>query len=419
VSKDRPSICLLTEYFYPEEASTAQLVTELATGLANVFDVSVLTAYPNYHDDDRTVSVPKRTTHEGVDVRRVRATRFDKDSLLRRVVNWITFTGLVFLQLVFGAGRRDAVIVLSNPPILPFAALFNRWLRGTPFVYVIYDVYPDMPIALGLLSEDGIVARNWEWAMRVVYRNADAIVVLGDSMERRLRTKMTDVDRFGSDTIHVIQNWEDDEFIRPMAKVNNEFAREHGTDERFTLLYSGNIGRFHELETAIDAIGQLEERGRDDVGMLVIGEGARKDDLREYVHSNGIDNVDFLPFQPRERLPETLTCGDASLVGIKPEMEGMCVSSKLYSSLAAGVPILAVVGEGDEVAQVVREHDCGADVEPGHAEAAADTLAQWADDEELASTLGENARHCFEQQYTREQAVERYRELLEKVVSGP
>jgi len=251
--------------------------------------------------------------------------------------------------------------------------------------------------------------------MRLLYRDADRIVVLGDSMERRLVEKMADDPKFDPDKVEVIPNWEDEEFIEPMDKSENEFAAEHGTHDQFTLLYSGNVGRFHELETAIDAVDVLESRGRDDVQLLVIGEGARKSELVEYVKREGIENVRFLPFQPLDRLPETLTCADASLVGIKPEMEGMCVSSKLYSSLAAGMPVFAVVGEGDEVARVAREHDCGAYVRPGDAETAADVLARWADNPDLAARLGRNARTTLEENYTEGHAVESYRSLFGRV----
>jgi glycosyltransferase involved in cell wall biosynthesis len=408
-----PSITILTEYFYPEEASTAQLLTELSAGLTDKFDVSVVTGFPNYHDEDRTQSVPKQSSHRGVNIRRIRATRFDKDSIPLRAVNWLSFTLLSFLHLL--RNDKEAVLVLSNPPILPLAAFAANRFRDVSYAYLIYDMYPDMPINLGIIDADGIVVRLWERAMRAVYRDADRIVVLGDSMERRLVEKMSDHPSFDPGKIEIIANWEDGDFIRPMDKEDNDFAREHDTVEKFTLLYSGNIGRYHELETAIDAIGELERRGREDIQLLIIGEGARKDELRRRVQRKGIENVRFLPFQPMERLPETLTCGDASLVGINPEMEGMCVSSKLYSALAAGRPVLAVVGEGDEVARVVSQSNSGEHVDPGDVEEAADVLESWANDPDLADRLGANARDVFEENYTREHAVEAYEELFEEM----
>lgn len=412
------TLTVLTEYFHPEEASTAQLLTELATGLRNRhdFSVSVITALPNYHNEDRQASVPRCEMHDGTNIERVRATRFDKDSLPLRLVNWLSFTLLAFVRLLRGHGDDDAVLVLSNPPILPFIAWINHKLRGIPYVYLIYDVYPDMAVELGYLDRDGLVARLWDQAMRPVYRDAARVVVLGESMERHIEAKMTDDEGFEPGRIESIANWEDGDFIEPREKADNDFAQKHDTDEKFTVLYSGNIGRFHELETTINAIDRLESVGRMDVQLLIIGEGARKAELQQYVTQQGIENVRFLPFQPLKRLPETLTCGDASLVGINPKMEGMCVSSKLYSSLAAGQPILAVVGENDEVARVVSKNNCGAYIKPGESRAAAEALKQWADDPEQVATLGKNARECFEDQYTKEHAVDQYADLFRDIV---
>ena len=360
----RLSVTLITEYFYPEEASTAQLLTSLATGLQGDFNVSVLTGRPNYHPGDETESVPSREDHEGVSIERLPATRLDKDTLPYRVINWVTFTLLVFWRLIRTRESDEVVLVLSNPPILPLAAWAAKRMTGLSYAYLIYDMYPDFPVALDIISDDSIVVQWWERIMRMVYRDADRIVVLGDSMERRLRDKMRQEPAFSPDKIEVIPNWEDGTFITPMPKSENPFAQEQGLTGSFTLLYSGNIGRFHELRTAIDAIGLLEDQGRDEIEFVVIGEGARKEEHQQYVEQQGIRNVRFLSFQPMDRLPETLTACDASLVGIIPEVEGMCVSSKLYSALAAGRPILAVVGTGDEVARTVREHDCGAYVRP-------------------------------------------------------
>ena len=415
MSHSSQKVTILTEYFYPEEASTAQLLTSLATGLQGHFDVSVITGQPNYHPGDEDASVPDRETHQGVSIERVSAARLDKDNLIYRVINWITFSLLVFWRLVRSRGEDDVVLVLSNPPVLPFAAWAAKRIRGFSYAYLIYDMYPDFPVALNMVSEDSPVVNIWEQAIRMVYRDADRIVVLGDSMKRRLTSKMSGDLSLTPEKIDVIPNWEDGDFIAPISKSENPFARGQGLVEPFTLLYSGNIGRFHELRTAIDAIRLLEDRGRDDIQFLVIGEGARKQEHQRYVERQGIENVRFLPFQPMNRLPETLTACDASLVGIIPEVEGMCVSSKLYSSLAAGRPILAVVGENDEVSRVVTEEECGTHVRPGDAERAAEILASWADQPDAAETLGQQARTAFETKYTRSQAVEAYERLFDQM----
>jgi glycosyltransferase involved in cell wall biosynthesis len=415
VANDLPKITLVTEYFYPEEASTAQLLTSLATGLQGDFDVSVLTGRPNYHPGDETEVVSARETYDGVRIERLPATRLSKDTLAYRVVNWLTFTILVFWRLIRTRRSDDVVLTLSNPPILPLAAWAATRIRGFSYAYLIHDMYPDMPVGLGFLDENSTAAWMWEQLIRLVYRDADRIVVLGSSMKQRLTKKMSQDSDFDPDKIEVIPNWEDGNFIKPIPKSENTFVQKQGLDEPFTLLYSGNIGRYHELRTAIDAIGLLEERGRDDIEFVIIGEGARKVEHQQYAEQKDIQNVRFLPFQPMDQLPETLTACDASLVGIVPEMEGICVSSKLYSALAAGRPILAVLGEEDEVARVVRKHECGAYIPPGDAEQAAQTLASWADQPSVAEDLGQRARSTFEANYTESHAVKAYTHLFDRM----
>jgi len=418
MTEDDADVTFVTEYFHPEQASTAQLMTELTTELTDAFDMSVVTSLPSYHRDDRDSNVASRTVREGVAVERVRATRFDKDWLPGRVLNWLSFTLLALVRLLRSHRDDDLFVVLSNPPVLPLAAAVTKRLCGVPYVHLVHDIYPDMAVGLGYIDADGYVARAWQAVMRWIYADADRIVVLGDAMKHRLEAHMSENPEFDPGKIEVVHNWEDGDRIRPVPKSENEFAEEHGTRDRFTVVYSGNIGRFHDLETAIEAVQMLEERGRDRVKLLIIGEGARKERLRERVRDSETTAVEFLPFQPVEVLPESLTCGDVSLVGIKSEIAGTCVSSKLYSALAAGMPILAVVDGTDEVAHVVRSSDCGVHVSPGDAERAADAIERWMDDPELVARQGERARQRFENQYELEHAVSSYTRTIHDTLSS-
>lgn len=407
---NRTSVTIITEYFPPEEVSTAQLIAQLAQGLSEEFDITVVTRQSIHQED---ISATKREA-EDITVQRIPSTKFDKDILPLRIINWVTFTVAALINLIQYHRSTDAILVLSNPPILPFAALIHQKLFSVPFSYLIYDMYPDMPVALGMVEKQNPVVVAWERAMRKLYAQANQIVVLGEAMAERVRKKMGERQRDDQE-VRVIPNWEDPEFIQPVDKQNNSFAKQHGTVDKFTVIYSGNIGRFHELQTTIDAIGMLEARGRDDIQLVIIGEGARKRELQTYVSENNITNVSFLPFQPMENLPESLTCGDVSLVGNKPDLVGMNVSSKLYSSLAAGMPILATVAEGDEVGRTVKQCNCGEQISPGHAAEAAAVLQEWADNPEVASSLGENARACFEARYTFDQALQSYIKMFNSI----
>ena len=224
---DRPSVTLITEYFYPEEVSTAQLLTSLATGLQGEFDVSVLTGRPNYHPGDETGSVPSREDHEGVSIERLPATRLDKDTPPLRVVHWLTFTLLVCWRLVRTRDSDDIVLVLSIPPTLPLATWAAKRLRGFSYAYLIYNMDPDFPVALGMVAEDSAVSQAWERVMRMVYRNADRIVVLGDSMKRRLMPK-PQRRRWRSGRTHSADSEERGE--RARAAFEAHFTRAHAVE---------------------------------------------------------------------------------------------------------------------------------------------------------------------------------------------
>lgn len=404
-------LVILSEYFYPESSATSQLLTQLATGLTDRFDVSCITSFPNYHSGDRGRTVPRNGHHDGVDITRVRSTQFDKDELPKRVLNWLTYTVAATVRLL--RSPSDIVLVVSNPPTLPAAAWLRKRVLGTPYVYLIHDLYPDIAVALGLVNADSMIERVWQRTNSYFFKNADRIVVLGESMREQLLSRYDAVDK---SQVVVIHNWEDESFIEPVPKSENSFAHEHGTVDPFTIVYSGNIGRFHELKTAIDAVDRLDDQGYN-LKLLIIGEGAQKSELQDYVARNAIDTVEFLPFQPTQRLPASLTCGDISLVGIKEGMQGLCVSSKLYSSLAAGRPILAVVGDGDEVEAIVEECNAGLHVEPNDVKGCAENIKRWIETPGLTERQGRNARSCFERRFTFEVARGRYRATLHEVVT--
>lgn len=403
-------LTVLSEYFHPESSATSQLLTELSTGLADSFKVASITTFPNYHEENRDANVARQEEYQDIKITRVWSTCFGKDVLWKRLINWFTYTITASSQLL--RTPSDIVVVVSNPPTLPLATWLRKWLRGTPYVYLVHDLYPDIAVELNLINEGGVIEYLWRYVNGQLLADANQIVVLGESMKKAVLSQYETVT---PSQITIIHNWEDETFIQPISKSENSFAHEQDTIEPFTIIYSGNIGRFHELKTVIDAIDRLEQKGRN-VKLLIIGEGARKSELKRYVSENNISSVKFLPFQPIGKLPESLTCGDVSLVGIKEGMEGLCVSSKLYSALAGGQPILATVGKGDEVETVVRNYNAGIHVIPGNVESCIEAIERWMDDPELLEKQGKNARSCLEERFTFEGALQRYESVLNNVV---
>jgi glycosyltransferase involved in cell wall biosynthesis len=316
----------------------------------------------------------------------------------------------MFLALLVSRPEREReVVFVSNPPFLPVAMWLVCRLRGWSYTYVVYDLYPDQPVELGHLAEDGLVARTWRALNARAFRDAEHVVALGPVMEERICEQAGP--GFDADTVEIIHNWADESFIEPRAKSENWFSEEHGLVDRFTVLYSGNIGEFHDLETLVEAAARFEDEA---VRSLIIGEGDNRETIVDLAERLGIrgDTVRFLPYQPWEDLPYSLTSGDVSVVTVKEGFEGVCVSSKLYTAMAAGQPVLCIAQPDDDESRIVDRFAAGIHVEQGDVEGIAAAIERWRENPDLVDQQGRNAREAFERNFTREESVGAYYRLL-------
>jgi len=404
------NIKLLTEYFYPEPASTGQLMTQLAVGLQEKgFDIEVITSQPTYQGQEIS-KLPNKENYKGVKINRLNSTQLNKEKGIFRVINWITFTFLVIINIFRKSKSSDILLTLSNPPILPFVGLLFKLLRNQRYAIIIYDIYPDMAVVLGMAKENNPVVKLWHINNRALFENADKIIVLGKRMKQKILEKTNR--RLNSSKIKVIHNWEDPEFVKPIKKENNTFAVKHGYDKQLTLLYSGNLGQHHDLMTIVKAAEKVKNLP---VKFVFIGDGAQKRRLQKYVKEKDLNNVDFHPYQPLGKLPETLTCADVSIVSENLRATGLCVSCKIYSSLASGQAILATVDKNSDIAYIVKECDCGIQVNQGNIEEVEEAVKFWLDNPERLNSMGKNGRKCFEEKYTLKQAIINYIKALENV----
>ena len=414
MSSTETEYVLITEYFHPDTASTGQLMTDLAVGLEERgLDMTVYTGQPNYHSG-KNEKQPRTSTHQNVLVKRIRAPQIRQTSILRRLFNWFVFTGWMFATLLLtqvdGEGERE-LIVLSNPPMLPPAVWIVCKLRDWDYTYIVYDLYPDQPVELGYLTKGGVIDRIWTWFNVKAFHSAKHIVALGPVMRDRI-TQSAGSD-FDPEKVTIIHNWEDEDFINPIPKDENWFSKEHNLVEPFTVLYSGNIGEFHDLETVVNAASEFADR---DVRFLIIGEGDNKENILHLADKLDIrgGTVQFLPYQPWDDLPYSLTSGDVSVVTVKEGFEGVCVSSKLYSAMAAGMPVLGITQPDDDEARIIDAFDAGIHVPQGDVKGVVDAIQTWKEDPALREDQGTNARQAFEQRFTKDKSVDRYYRLLTK-----
>jgi len=395
---------VVSELYHPEETSTGYFLTRIAEGLAADYPVSVLCSQPTYSARGRRA--PWRETRHGVDIHRCWATTLDKDVLPLRLVNALTIS----LALLVTAWRRfrrgDVVLVVTNPPFLPFVIRAAAALRGARCLLLIHDVYPECLVAAGMVRREALLSRALARATRRLYRSMERIVVLGRDMKALVERKLAG----RGPAIALIGHWSDVDEIRPVARDTNRLLGELGLLDKFVVQYSGNMGRTHGLETALEAARALASTT--DVHFLFVGWGAKRALLEAAVRDEGLPNVTLRPIAPREELATSLGACDVTLISFVPGMAGVSVPSRLYNVLAAGRPLLAAADPESELALLVGEHEVGWVVPPGDAPRLVEAILEARSDRGRLARFGARARAAAQGRFTLNASLAGYRALL-------
>jgi colanic acid biosynthesis glycosyl transferase WcaI len=356
-------LVVVTPHFAPDVAPTGEVVTRITEELAaQDHSIEVITSLPWYREHRIEPGFEgKLVRYEDVPWGRiVRVNPFpttDKRNIARRAAS---FAGFSIASALLGSrgDRVDGVLALSPPLTLGLSGWAIARRRSAPLVFNVQDVYPDVAIELGVLSNPMIVAtaRRLE---RLCYARADAVTVLSDDLKDNISTRVEDGEK-----VRVIPNFVDTEWITP-GSSDNAYRREHGLSEKFVVMYAGNVGLSQSLDLVLDAAAALAHEK--DIVFVINGGGAGKAGLQQ--RARGMSNVVFVDMQPSTRLPEVLAAADLHLVPLKRGLARSSVPSKTYSILAAGRPLIASVDSGSEVARVVERAGAGLAVPPEDPEA--------------------------------------------------
>jgi len=253
------------------------------------------------------------------------------------------------------------------------------------------------PVVVGLMR--AVIASSLKFA--------DRVVVVGETMQRRIEEKGVDPAR-----IRVIPNWGDATRITPQPR-DNAWAKRHELVGRFVVMHSGNVGHAQDLDTLIRASALL--RDLDDLRVLVIGTGARRKELAALATRMEAEAVSFLPYQPKDVVPQSLASADLHFVGLARGLAGFVVPSRLWGVLAAGRPVLAAAEEDSETVATVLAAECGITLPPGDPLRLAEVIRACHDGAYDLESMGRRARAYAEVEADRSVAVARYRRVLEEV----
>ncbi len=405
------TLWVLTEVYYPEEMSTGYYLTSIAEHLAKSRKVNVITGQPKHMA--RGIRAPKRETHNGVDIFRAWGTTLDKNVMAFRLINMLTIGLSIFLYSLRHFKQGDQVLVVTAPPSLPVTTALAALMKGASYTLLVQDSYPEILVAVGSAKPDSAFVSFVHRVNRWVYKHAAKIIVMGRDMNELFQKKTAGLDI----PIVTIPNWADLETIEPLPRDDNALLKELALEDKFVLLYAGNIGHPTDVETIIATADRL--RDREELHFLFIGAGVKKRWLDETVKKRELDNVTVLAYRPRSEQTVFLNACDVGLVALIKGMWGTAMPSRTYNIMAAGKPIIALTDEGSELARVIDEDGIGWHLRPGDPEALERAILGAFDARAHLAAMGKRARTAAEAKYSTAAACEAYREALELTASRP
>ena len=403
-------ILMINQAFYPDVVATAQHGHDLARYLVqNGHQVSVVSSRVLY--GDKGASLPRHEIVDGIEIHRVGRSFFGKAGISTRILDYVYFLFRAMIRALT-LPKHDVVIGFTTPPFAMTIGRMVRFFKGSKFVYWLMDLHPDLPVACGVLNGDSWFIRYLDRLNISTVKKSDATVVLGRCMLDLMKSKGAPVEK-----MDVIGVWSDQEEVKEVSREENPYRQEWEVGDRMLVMYSGNFGIGHDVETFLNAAMALRDDDR--VRFAFVGAGKRRDQVEEFVHENNLESTCILaPYQPRERLDELLSAADVHLVSLREGIEGIMVPSKLFGILAAGRPALFIGHPNSEIAQVINDEQCGATVREGQVDELVNAILRYVEDPAERMAAGTRGRTGLVEKYSTEHRCHQWLQLLERITGS-
>ena len=342
-----------TKYIY-----VVQVTRQLSIDIINVFvkkgaKIKLITGLieSNYADLDPSVEV-------------VYHKKYDNSSGFKRVYTWLYFTISSFFHILFKGNKSELILVTTPPFIIYFGIIFKK-LRNQKYHLVIWDLYPDVLVSFNVFKDSSLIIRVWKKLNKNCFQAASNVFTLGKHLQSAVMN-------YTAKEPVIIQNWTNADFIKPLQKNNNPFALQYNLADKFVVMYSGNLGITHDIESIIYAAEKLKNNSA--IQFVIIGGGAKKEKIKQMVMDLKLTNVLLLPYQDKEVLPYTLSCADIGVVTLDKGAENISVPSKVYYLLAAGSVILALSSKKSELGLLIDRYKCGKIIDDASVESIAEFI---------------------------------------------
>ena len=398
-------ILFLCQFFYPEYNSSATLPFDTAKYLAaKGFSVGALVGYPKEYSNDKYLAL--KETVDGVSINRIKYLQLKRSGKIGRLINYFSFTFKALLKTSFLKNYK-VVIVYSTPPVLPIVPILAKERYGTKFVFVAYDIYPEVAYASKSLEPDSMVSKVMRWINKRLYQSVDCVVALTEEMKDFLLCHRPELNH---DRVTTIANWAHEKPSVADPEAYERFGYKNG---QFVVSYFGNMGICQDIETMLDAATLLKDDER--VRFLIVGHGNKKATVESRMRERGLNNIQLLDFLTGKDFLQAVSISSCCIVSLERGLKGTCAPSKYYSYLQGGQAVLAVVEKDSYLASEVEKEKLGFSVEVGDSISLKNAIVYLLENPRECLEMKIRAKNLYEKQYAYEVAMVKYAQMLKKL----
>lgn len=397
--KKKPRLLVFYHYFYPDNVVSSHHLSELSEELQKR-GWEVIAMPCNRGCRDETKKFKAYENWNGIEIHRIRRPRFRQSSAAGRILNaiWMISAWSIVAFRKKKVPDIDVLVIGTDPVLSVLVAKIWKLVRpDTRIAHWCFDLYPEAPIAEGILKADSLLVKAIKKLLKSAYKDCDIIADIGDCMRDKLR-----VYGISSQKVTLVP-WALKE-PQQLLPVDTIERKKCFGDARLAISYSGNFGRAHSYELFLELARRLRGQG---IKFAFSIRGNRADELKKSINSDD-DNISFVPFAPMERLEARLSASDIHLTSLKTQWAGIVVPSKFFGSLAIGRPVMFAGSSKSALAKWIDVYEIGWVLTKENLDSVAEELIELSNDSERLKQLQKRCYSVYQQNFSKKQIANQW-----------
>ena len=346
----------------------------------------------------------RRGTVDGIDVIELNLNYSNKLQFWRRVYIFLRYS--IITAYIALTERSDLIFATSTPLTASIPGILSKRLLGKKFVFEVRDLWPELPEAMGIIR-NRLLLKILKVLEMTAYKSADRIIALAPGIADGIVA--AGIDRR---VVETIPNGCDFKYF---SGVKNKYRPVGVSKNNLMALFPGTHGKANGLDSLIEAATILNEIGRHEISIVLIGDGSEKKRLKKKVETLKIQNIFFLDPMPKTELTKILAAGDVGLQILSNIREFQYGTSpnKFFDYLASGLPV--ITNYPGWVADLINENNCGISVPPDNPKKLAEALIFLADNRKILPQFSKNAERLGKDNFDRTKLAKNFVTLLSKI----